>query len=63
MMSIRFMQSMNLKMTMMRSLLTLTLTESTFFDSGSVVGKTSGARGRVIQFSNADLKLYYVALE
>ena len=27
-----------------------------------IVGKTSGARGRVISFQNADLKLYYVAL-
>jgi hypothetical protein len=39
------------------------LTESTFFQTGTlIVGKTSGARGRVISFSNADLKLYYVAL-
>jgi hypothetical protein len=39
------------------------LTESTFFAAGTLmVGKTSGARGRVISFSNADLKLYYVAL-
>ena len=41
----------------------LVLTESTFFDNGSViVGKTSGARGRVIQFINSTLRLYYVAL-
>ena len=41
----------------------LTLTESTFFDNGSVVvGKTSGARGRVIQFINSTLKLYVVQL-
>ena len=39
------------------------LTESTFFQTGTlIVGKTSGARGRVISFSNADLKLYFVAL-
>ncbi len=41
----------------------LVLTESTFFDNGSViVGRTSGARGRVIQFINSTLRLYYVAL-
>ena len=41
----------------------LTLQEATFFDSGSVViGRTSGARGRVIQFINATLKLHIVAL-
>ena len=41
----------------------LTLTESTFFDNGTVVvGRTSGARGRVIQFINATLRLYFVAL-
>ena len=39
------------------------LTESVFFAASTlIVGKTSGARGRVITFSNADLKLYYVAL-
>ena len=39
------------------------LTESVFFGSGTlIVGKTSGARGRVISFQNSDLKLYYVAL-
>ena len=39
------------------------LTESTFFAAGTLmVGRTSGARGRVISFSNADLKLYYVSL-
>ena len=39
------------------------LTESVFFAAGTlIVGKTSGARGRVISFQNADLKLYYVAL-
>jgi len=41
----------------------LVLTESTFFDNGSVViGKTSGARGRVIQFINSTLRLYVVQL-
>ena len=41
----------------------LVLTESAFFATGTlIVGKTSGARGRVISFSNSDLKLYYVAL-
>ena len=41
----------------------LTLTESTFFDNGSVVvGRTSGARGRVIQFINSTLRLYVVQL-
>ena len=41
----------------------LVLTESTFFDNGSVIiGKTSGARGRVIQFINSTLRLYYVQL-
>ena len=39
------------------------LTESTFFAAGTLmIGRTSGARGRVISFSNADLKLYYVGL-
>ena len=39
------------------------LTESNFYAAGTlIVGKTSGARGRVISFNNADLKLYYVAL-
>ena len=39
------------------------LTESTFFDNGSViVGRTSGARGRVIQFINSTLRLYFVQL-
>ena len=39
------------------------LTESVFFAASTlIVGKTSGARGRVISFSNADLKLYYVSL-
>ena len=39
------------------------LTEATFFDSGSVViGKTSGARGRVIQFINSTLRLHFVQL-
>ena len=39
------------------------LTESTFFDNGSiVVGKTSGARARVIQFINSTLRLYLVQL-
>ncbi len=34
------------------------LTESTFFAAGTLmVGKTSGARGQVISFSNADLTL------
>ena len=41
----------------------MVLSESTFFDNGSVVvGKTSGARGRVIQFVNSTLRLYFVAL-
>ena len=41
----------------------LTLTESTFFDNGTVViGRTSGARGRVIQFINSTLRLYIVQL-
>ena len=41
----------------------LVLTESRFFDNGSViVGRTSGARGRVIQFINSTLRLYFVAL-
>ena len=39
------------------------LTESVFFAASTlIIGKTSGARGRVISFSNADLKLYYVGL-
>ena len=39
------------------------LTESVFFATSTlIIGKTSGARGRVISFSNADLKLYYVGL-
>lgn len=39
------------------------LQSATFFDPGSVViGKTSGARARVIQFINSSLKLYLVAL-
>ena len=39
------------------------LTESVFFAASTlIIGRTSGARGRVITFSNADLKLYYVAL-
>ncbi|AIX22850.1 virion structural protein [Synechococcus phage S-MbCM6] len=39
----------------------IVLTESTFFATGSlIVGKTSGARGRVISFSNTNLRLYYV---
>ena len=39
------------------------LTESVFFAASTlIIGKTSGARGRVISFSNSDLKLYYVAL-
>ena len=41
----------------------IVLTESTFFDNGTVIiGKTSGARGRVIQFINSTLRLYFVAL-
>jgi len=41
----------------------IVLTESVFFAASTLIaGKTSGARGRVISFSNADLKLYYVAL-
>ena len=41
----------------------LVLTESRFFDSGSVIiGRTSGARGRVIQFINSTLRLFFVAL-
>ena len=41
----------------------LTLTESVFFGTGKlVVGKTSGARGRVISFQNTTQKLYYVAI-
>ena len=41
----------------------MVLSESTFFDNGTVVvGKTSGARGRVIQFVNSTLRLYFVAL-
>ena len=41
----------------------IVLTESTFFDNGSVViGRTSGARGRVIQFINSTLRLYIVQL-
>ena len=39
----------------------IVLTESTFYATGSlIVGKTSGARGRVISFSNTNLRLYYV---
>ncbi len=39
------------------------LTESVFFAASTlIIGKTSGARGRVISFSNSDLKLYYVGL-
>jgi len=39
------------------------LTESTFFDSGTVViGQTSGARGRVIQFINSTLRLHFTQL-
>ena len=39
------------------------LTESVFFATGTlIVGKTSGARGRVISFQNSNLRLYYVAL-
>jgi hypothetical protein len=39
------------------------LQNPTFFDNGSVViGKTSGARARVIQFINSNLRLYLVAL-
>lgn len=39
------------------------LQNPTFFDNGSVIiGKTSGARGRVIQFINSTLRLYFVAL-
>ena len=35
------------------------LTESVFFAASTlIIGKTSGARGRVITFSNSDLKLY-----
>tara|TARA_Y100000004_G_scaffold130685_1_gene147367 strand:+ start:782 stop:8344 length:7563 start_codon:yes stop_codon:yes gene_type:complete len=41
----------------------MVLSESTFFDNGSVViGRSSGARGRVIQFINSTLRLYFVAL-
>ena len=41
----------------------VTLTESTFFATGTlIVGKTSGARGRVISFTNTNLRLYYVSL-
>ena len=41
----------------------LTLTESAFFGTGTLIkGKTSGARGRVISFSNSNLRLYYVDL-
>ena len=41
----------------------LTLTESAFFATGTLIqGKTSGARGRVISFSNATLRLYLVNL-
>ena len=41
----------------------IVLTESTFFDNGSIViGRTSGARGRVIQFINSTLRLYIVQL-
>ena len=41
----------------------LTLTESTFFSTGTLItGKTSGARGRVISFQNTNLRLYYVDL-
>jgi len=41
----------------------IVLTESTFFDNGSVVvGRTSGARARVIQFINSTLRLYLVQL-
>ncbi len=39
------------------------LDESTFFDIGSVIiGRTSGARARVISFVNSTLRLYNVAL-
>lgn len=39
------------------------LTEAAFFTAGSlVVGKTSGARGRVISFQNNTLRTYYVSL-
>ena len=39
------------------------LTEATFFDSGTVViGSTSGARGRVIQFINSTLRLHFTQL-
>ena len=41
----------------------VTLTESAFFGTGTLIqGKTSGARGRVISFSNSNLRLYYVDL-
>jgi len=39
------------------------LTESVFFANNTIViGKTSGARARVISFLNTNLKLYYVIL-
>lgn len=39
------------------------LTEPTFYAAGSlIVGKTSGARGRVITFQNNTLRVYYVSL-
>ena len=54
---------MNQRMTQMLQSPYLVLTESRFFDNGSVVvGRTSGARGRVIQFINSTLRLYFVAL-
>jgi len=41
----------------------IVLQNPTFFDNGSVViGKTSGARGRVIQFINSTLRLYFISL-
>ncbi len=39
------------------------LTENVFFDNGSVVvGRTSGARGRVVSFNSNNLRLYIVPL-
>ena len=42
----------------------VTLVESAFFANGTlIVGKTSGARARVVDFTSSTLKLYHVTLE
>ena len=38
------------------------LTENVFFDNGSVVGRTSGARARVVSFNSNNNRLYVVPL-